>query len=337
MFSRIITRPQIIRQNVISFKPPPIHVSKRTYISPVELVDLMTTSLQEFHQYTNLSWWLLIPLTTITFRTVWTLPLAILQRKRIQKQSQLKPILNATGPILRLKLAQNAQMAQQQLAKTGGLKSDSAAKGINVGAASLTSDQIMMLSVKEVSKRQKLLFKEHGCQSYKNFILPMFQIPLWILMSFTFRNLSGWTDITSKPLDPTLTTEGFGWINDLTIADPSGVMPILLGSLALMNIEWNSKTLELQNQSGSKKRSLRPTAFDALISVSRIGIVFLMAVCTQAPACMGLYWISSNAFSGVQNMVLDYYLPVRYIPENRLSYKKATNDSIPLFEKNLDN
>lgn len=335
MLPRIQIRPSLIRYTHHS-KPCQQLVSKRTFISPVEIIDYMTVTLQTFHTASGLPWWAVIPLTTIAFRSLWTLPLAILQRKRTQKQAELRPIVNAMGPVLRLKLAaraQAAQLADRQLNSQGGtqalLNNASPSK-----ASSLSYEQIMLLSVKERRERQKKLFKEHNCQMYKNLILPAFQIPLWVAMSFTFRNLSGWTDITSKPLDPSLIHEGALWFSDLTLMDPIGIMPIALGTLALTNVEWNYKTMEIQNFS-SAKRSLRPTAFDSLMNISRIGIVFLMVVCTQAPAALGLFWISSNAFSTVQNMVLDYYLPVRYSPQSRFRHKKATKDATPLFTRNI--
>lgn len=296
----------------------------------------MTATLQTIHSVSGIPWWALIPLTTIVFRSCGTLPLAIAQRKRTQKQSELRPIINAMGPVLRLQLAAKAQAAQvaSQRANAAGGNTALLYNAAASASSSMSYEQIMLLSAKERRERQKKLFKEHNCQVYKNLLLPAFQIPLWVAMSFTFRNLSGWTDITSKPLDPSLIQEGIFWFHDLTVMDPIGIMPIALGTLALANVEWNYRTMELQNFS-SAKRSLRPTAFDAVMNISRISIVFLMAICTQAPAALGLYWISSNAFSAVQNMLLDYYMPVRYSPRSRFRYKKAPKTATPLFTRNI--
>ena len=54
-------------------------------------------------------------------------------------------------------------------------------------------EQILLLSAKEARKRQKELFAKNGVQLWKNFILPAFQVPLWIMMSITMRDLSGWS------------------------------------------------------------------------------------------------------------------------------------------------
>jgi inner membrane protein COX18 len=309
---------------------------QRTFItSPTEIVTVLTASIQTLHAYSGIPWWALIPLTTITLRTVWTLPLAILQRKRTQKQAELRPIVNAMGPILRLKLASRAQSAKQKETQQAGELVDGVVPQGAIGgrAAALTYEQIMLLSAKERRERQKKLFKEHGCQMWKNFTLPLFQIPLWLAMSATFRDLSGWNEISSNPLDDSLVSEGLYWFSDLTVADPMSILPVMLGTLALTNVEWNFKTMQLHNSS-SVRRSQRITAFDSVMNMSRLGVVFLMAVSTQAPAALALYWISSNAFSTVQNMVLDYYVPVRYTPEARSQPEEAAPDAIPLFTRN---
>lgn len=334
---RLPAQRAFIKTNRNLFKPQRIH--KRTYISPGEVVDFLTTSLQSIHAATSIPWWALIPLSTIAFRTVWTLPFAILQRKRLQKQSNLRPIVSAMGPILRLKLASNAQKRQQealqQAEKSPQYKQFESTRS---SATSLSFEQIMLLSIKEQRKRQKQLFKDNNCQLYKNFLLPAFQIPLWIAMSFSIRNLTGWkgwSDInsTSTILDKSLYTEGTLWFQDLSLADPYGVLPIMVGTFSLINIEYNNRILQLQNEFKSKK-SLRPTVMDSIVTISRIAIVFLMTVATQAPAAISLYWISSNGFSMAQNMILDYFIPIRYIPKTR-AFKLAKNEErIPLFTRN---
>lgn len=301
----------------------PLH--RRTFISsPSDLITTCTAMMQAVHATTSIPWFVLIPMTTVVFRTVFTLPLAILQRRRTQKQASLRPIVQSMGPILRLKLAQRAQTAKASESKN--LSSEG--QMIKGQAAGLTYEQIMLLSSKERRKRQKQLFKDHGCEMYKNFLLPMVQIPIWIAMSATIRDLTGWSDIGSNPMDYSLTTEGFAWITDLTVNDPLSVMPIVLGTLALINVEWNAKTMSLQNT--HVRRSSRITPLDSILNLSRFGTVFLMAIATQAPVGLVEYWISSNTFSLLQNIVLDKYLPVRYQSEERWTSKEA-RDSEPLY------
>lgn len=269
-------------------------------------------------------------MATVTFRSLCTLPLAILQRRRTQKQASLRPIVQALGPVLRLKLAQRATEARAKEAQN--LTKE--AQMIKGQASTLNYEQIMLLSSKERRRRQKALFKEHGCQMWKNFILPVVQIPLWLMMSGSIRDLTGWSDISSQPLDQSLTTEGFLWVTDLTMSDPFSLLPIVLGTLALTNVEWNAKTYALQDI--HVRRSLRVTPLDSVLNLSRLGTVFLMAIATQAPVGLVEYWICSNAFSLVQNMVLDKYLPVRYQLDSRWGGKAATEDSVTLAKRMKD-
>ena len=38
------------------------------------IINTMTSSFQTVHEFSGLPWWALIPLTTFTLRSVWTLP-----------------------------------------------------------------------------------------------------------------------------------------------------------------------------------------------------------------------------------------------------------------------
>lgn len=286
-------------------------------LDPTPLIEASTALLQTVHHSSGLPWWAVIPLATVTLRTLWTLPLALIQRHRLQKQHALRPVVTAMLPVLKLNLAESVSRTQRAFA----LHPDTMASD----ASAMTSDHITLLAVKERRSRQKALFKAHGCQMWKNAVLPVFQIPLWLLMSATIRNLSGWLSYLSlktaqnqQLIDPGLFTEGLGWMRDLSAADPMGVDPIALGTLALLNIEWNVKAMRLRDSqvgTGNKIRSLRPTAVDAFTNISRLLVIFLMSMAAQAPAALSLYWVSSNAYSLVQNMVLDKLMPVSYTPE----------------------
>lgn len=221
----------------------------------------------------------------------------------------------ATGPILRMKLARKAQKAAKAVDKSPIMTNP---------AKQMKYDEIMVLLAKETRKRQKKLFKDHGVQLYKNFFLPAAQIPLWICMSMTFRNLSGWStwdSLANKPLDPLLYEEGALWFTDLTSLDPLHIFPIAIGIVAILNVEWTLKTFLLMKAPG-RKRAFRPTIFDSLGNLSRMGVVFLMAISLHAPTALTLYWLSSQVFSLVQNVVLDLVFPLNYTPHRRMDYKK---------------
>lgn len=307
--------------------------SRRFYsMDPHIIVSSLTESLQAVHVYSGLPWWALIPVATFTLRTVWTLPLAVLQRKRIQKQNELKPIVSATNPILKMNLAKKVQQAKRKAEVVGKTIESKTGTERTEGYLTMQSplvgmkyEEILVLAAKETRKRQKKLFKEHDVQIWKNFMLPAFQVPLWVAMSLTMRDLSGWSSwdkMANKPLDPSLYTEGLFWFQDLTVLDPFHVFPLALGITALCNVEWTFKTLELLRLTQRKK--LRPTLTDAFSNLSRMMVVFLMAVSLHAPSALTLYWLSSQVFSLVQNVILDLALPISFTPNRRLNYRAAS-------------
>ncbi|CAI5759708.1 unnamed protein product [Candida verbasci] len=283
------------------------------------LINSMTTSFQNLHEVSGLPWWALIPITTFTLRSIWTLPLAILQRKRLQKQSELRPIVTAMHPILKLNLAKRVQKAKVEVAKNP--------ENLNLQQLSnITYEQILLLATKEQRKRQKELFRKNHVQIWKNFILPVFQIPLWIIMSITMRDLSGWStwdNIKNKPLDPSLYNEGILWFQDLTIPDSMHVFPVILGVISLCNIEWTAKTLQLSRL--TRKLKYRPTIIDSVFNFSRLSIVFMMAISLYAPASLTVYWICSQFYSLIQNIVMDLVMPINYAPKSRFNLAKNKN------------
>jgi inner membrane protein COX18 len=310
--------------NVINFQ------RRNLSFEPVfESLNHASEMLIQIHADSCLPWWIFIPLATFTMRTCFTLPIAIYQRRGLRKQNELRPIIQATTPVLRAKLASIAQVEQ--------IKQQNSEKPIiNNEKATLTAEKIMILAAKEKYKRQKRLFKSYGCQTWKMMLLPAVQIPLWVSFSYMFRNITGWTDFGNKSnIDMSLTDEHFLHLYDLSVNDPYFVLPITLGVVALCNAEWNFKTADLmQLTTRGKKNSLRPTAFDVIITLSRSSLIFLTAVATQAPAALVMYWISSNSYSLIQNILMDRFLPLRYSPYDRFRRSDKVPDSATPIMKN---
>lgn len=283
---------------------------------PSAIVLTLTESLQSVHAMSGLPYWALIPVTTVVLRLVWTFPLAVMQRFRMQRQNSLRPIVSATGPVLRLNLAKKATRAAERASSAVAGADDAASVASLVSPLKgMRYEEIMVLSSKETRKRQKRLFKEHGVQLWKNMLLPVAQVPLWVAMLITFRNLSGWLTwdaLSNKPLDPALYNEGLWWFQDLTVLDPYHIFPLAVGVVALVNVEWTFKTIEMMRPTASRARVLRATLTDSMANVSRMAVVFLMAISLHAPTALTLYWLSSQVFSLVQNVFLDLVIPMGY-------------------------
>lgn len=288
-------------------------------------VDTLTNSVQSLHALSGLPWWAFIPLTTFSLRAVITLPLAVVQRKRIQKQSSLRPIVSATNPVLKLNLAKKVQKAQQEIEQNDNT-TNPALLLLKGSLSNMKYEEILLLAAKETRKRQKTLFKRHGVQIWKNITLPAIQIPLWVGMSVAMRNLSGWSTwdvMKNQALDPTLYSEGILWFTDLTCADPMHVFPLMLGVISLCNVEWTFKTIKLLLP--SRRRAFRSSLTDAMANVSRMAVVFMMAISLHAPVSLVLYWFSSQLFSLLQNIVMDITLPISFTPNKRFNYKTSEN------------
>lgn len=323
-------------------------VKRNLSVDPQIVVTSLTESMQSLHTLTGIPWWALIPIATFSLRAVWTLPLAIIQRRRIQKQNAFKPVISAMFPIFKLKLGQRVQKAKQAGDKL--LKSTGAKNGGGSGVSgemefmqaqnpvsTMKYEEIVLMANKERRRRQKQLFKDHNIQLWKNFLLPLFQIPLWVAMSLTMRNLSGWSswdNLSNAALDPSLYEEGLLWFTDLASYDSLHVFPVVLGIVSLCNVEWTFRTIQLMRPTSSSSSSasisnskapLRPTLMDSMSNISRMSVVFMMAISMNAPVALVLYWISSQVFSLIQNVILDLNFPMSFTPRKRFNYRKQRN------------
>ncbi|KAK5666229.1 hypothetical protein QVD99_006996 [Batrachochytrium dendrobatidis] len=190
-------------------------------LSPVSLlVNLMdtihATPLIAFELYSGTPWWLVIVGTTIFLRTMCTLPLAIQNKQRTDRLRKLQPVLMAWESTLGLQLKHGH--------RTGNLQQDKNYK-------------------KMYKQKTSQLYKEYRCNPLYTFILPWVQIPLFISMSFALRWLAAFPVIwlgTPSSFAAGMDVEGTLWFDDLTVADPTMITPIIIGTMHLINIELNS-------------------------------------------------------------------------------------------------
>lgn len=288
----MLIRGTIIRQSRLISKPSLLikrTTPQRTFVTN-QIADLLTST----HELSGIPWVVLVPLTTFTLRTMFTLPISIWQRKRIVKQQELRKISQSSSPIIKSRLA---LMVNQKGTKT-----------------KLTPDQIHLLAMKESRKRQKALFKFYNVPMWKNVILPLVQIPLWTTLSLSIRNL------TSLEIERSTKQwfESFNWNGmDLTgpLVDYPVIIPLTLGALSLMNVEYNGKMISRRSTDNvgimvyKDDQSRMNQAMNSILNISRIGCIFMMGVSSQSAILLSLYWISSQLYSLVQNIILDKMWP----------------------------
>lgn len=309
----------------------------RQDLSIFTLLDPVHTALQTVHTSTGLSWPVLIPLSTVFVRLVFTFPISVLSRLRAQKQAELQPLLSAMTPILRAKLAQAGSSASRN------------ARGVE-----LSSTQINVLATKERRRRRVELFKKFGCQSWKSIVLgPLIQMPIWISLSLVLRAMCGYSNLTGDaatgtsfiPIEDAFRHESFLWIGaqpggwadsvvsfltgsgtlatsggagGLMDADPIGILPLMVGLLGLANVEWNAVNVmgraAAQSNPSPAGTPAGPSAPRIVANVSRAGILLFTTIAFNAPSAVCLYWVSSSAFSLAQNLFLDRVLPLKNVP-----------------------
>ncbi|EJS43655.1 cox18p [Saccharomyces arboricola H-6] len=265
------------------------------------------------HEASQIPWIVLVPLSTITLRTLVTLPFSIWQRKRILKQQELRKLVQPITPIVKLRLAAITNKKSKNTTKINFNGTPTQLPLQDPGI--LNPEQITFLAVKETRKRQKKLFKKYSVPLWKNALLPMVQIPLWVTVSMGIRTLTE-EQLLENYYPSWIAALEFG---SFDLSSPLTAMPllapILVGTLAVLNVEYNgrlmfSSSMSSQGMKTVSKISTRvQEAMASILNVSRLGCVVMLAMSSQAPFLLSLYWISSQLYSLVQNIILNWVYP----------------------------
>ncbi|CAR22853.1 membrane insertase COX18 [Lachancea thermotolerans CBS 6340] len=297
------------------------------FVRPVNAVRTLsvfqevTSSLVSLHEISGLPWLALVPLITFGLRTAFTLPLSVWQRKRIVKQQELRKVVQATTPVVKLRLAASTQ-ANSKSAKA--FEEEEGNVATTLQKPSLSPDQITLLALKETRSRQKKMFGESKVQLWKNALLPLVQIPLWVSVSMGLRELTKQRLVDSNlthanPLQNIDSLDYVSRISSLDLSLPLDGLPILapllLGTLALLNVEHNGRVMTTTtSETMGIKLAPNPSSkvsqsMQSILNVSRLSCIFFMGVSSQAPLLLSAYWISSQLYSLVQNLLLDWLWP----------------------------
>ncbi|ODQ63180.1 hypothetical protein NADFUDRAFT_53453 [Nadsonia fulvescens var. elongata DSM 6958] len=267
-----------------------------TGVRRLELATLITPGYELFttlHIQSGLPWYAFIPLSTVVLRTTLTLPIAIWNRLRARRQTELQPLLTAMSPVLKAKLA-SSPAAQ---------------------SGALNHEQITILAAKERRKRRVQLYKRYNCQIWKSVLIqPAVQFPLWLSMSMVIRAMCGWVLVDGIPIDTSLATEGALWFGNLLKNDPHAIFPGLIGAVTMMNVELNTRNARLISGNDGNSASGGAALPRVIANISRMGSIFFLVFSLQAPMAVCLYWFSSHTYSLVQNIALNHILPIKCVP-----------------------
>uniref|UniRef100_A0A6P7FD63 Uncharacterized protein LOC114328163 n=1 Tax=Diabrotica virgifera virgifera TaxID=50390 RepID=A0A6P7FD63_DIAVI len=149
----------------------------------------------------------------------------------------------------------------------------------------------------KIRKQWNNLILRDNCHPAKASLLVLFQIPMWISLSVSLRNLVymlPYQDINAQVTFAELSIGGLGFIPNLTEVDASWILPVGLGiiNLAIIELQGLSKINE-------------PNKIQKfLVNIFRGISLIMIPVAASVPSCLVLYWTTSSAYGLIQNIVL---------------------------------
>jgi len=269
------------------FDPPKRHNStfSSMYLKMIDLpaVHWIEDSLCQLHSVTGLPWWALIIACTATARLVLTGPAHVTAQKVAAKRLLLAKEMEEVQ-IPSIKKATDRQVLLNKWNK------EKAKKGFD--------------RVARLTYEKKVV--EYNCHHAKLYVPFYIQIPLWVFISIGLRNMSTMRVVSEGRLSEIpiedrflqFSTEGFGWISNLTVPDPTFVLPVAVGLVFASNVYISSNRHANASPEKMSKFSKGLIIFLYLLSAMMIPIAAMQ------PSAVALYWASSGAAGLVVNLVL---------------------------------
>jgi inner membrane protein COX18 len=223
------------------------------------------------HSLSHLPWWAVIVVSTFSLRAFATLPLAVHQANLVCRIELLLPTVKELQEAVKHRVITECKREH------------------------LPVEEANRRMMKEVRNKTHSFYYYHGCHPLKMYLLPWIQLPMWLVLSLALRNMSG--AFPGHHGDPEtmqeFSTEGLLWIQDLTMADPYYILPVVLVVTNLLNIEMNTLRVRVQS-----KRQVFISKFFRYLTLG-MGII-----ASQLPSAMSLYWAASSVYGLLQNVML---------------------------------
>ncbi|XP_007949355.1 mitochondrial inner membrane protein OXA1L [Orycteropus afer afer] len=128
------------------------------------------------------------------------------------------------------------------------------------------------------SSEMTLYQKKHDVKLFRPLILPLTQAPIFISFFIALREMA------NLPV-PSLQTGGLWWFQDLTVSDPTYVLPLVVTATM-----WG--VLELGAETGMQSSDLQ-----WMRNVIRVMPLAVLPITIHFPSAVFMYWLSSNIFS----------------------------------------
>ncbi|XP_049584695.1 cytochrome c oxidase assembly protein COX18, mitochondrial isoform X6 [Syngnathus scovelli] len=230
--------------------------------APVRLAEDFLIQVQ---QTSGLPWWLSIAFSTLTIRTLVTLPLAAYQMRVLAKVEALQTEIATLAERLRYQVS------------------------LRASERGWTDKQSRFQFRKNLRRLVSQLYVRDNCHPFKASLLVWVQLPLWIGLSLALRNLCA----PHSLLHTSLATGGTLWFPDLTSPDSTWLLPLALGLTNLFIVELFS--LQRSNVSSVHK---------AVTNAMRMLSLLMIPIAAGVPSAMALYWWYSSLVGFSHNLLL---------------------------------
>jgi YidC/Oxa1 family membrane protein insertase len=140
---------------------------------------------------------------------------------------------------------------------------------------------------KAFADQMKALFARYEVKPFASLAAPLIQAPIFIGMFFGMKKMPG---IFTEEMS----TGGIMWFTDLTVPDPTYVLPIVCGISFLATIEGGKEQMIDSN----------PQYGPVMVNAFRAMAVVMVPVITTFPAAMLCYWVPNNVITFLQSVTL---------------------------------
>lgn len=148
----------------------------------------------------------------------------------------------------------------------------------------------------DVKSKISLLFKRKGIRPYWGMALPLIQFPVFMSFFFALRKM------LEVPV-PSMTTGGILWFTDLSLSDPTFVLPIIAGASSLASFELTLRSGTVPDMMKDYTNTFRGVIVGSIVFTS------------QFPAGTLVYFFASTCVIALQGILFRNTLFRRY---NRL-------------------
>ncbi|CAG2103444.1 unnamed protein product [Medioppia subpectinata] len=237
-----------------------------------------------FHEWSGMSWSLEIALMTAAIRTLITFPLSISQHNILAKYEALKP-----------EISHFAHQLKKEV--------DSAQYLLN-----WTPLKARLMHTYRMKQEVKRLIIRDNCHPMKASIVVWFQIPIWIIVSHSIRQMSfvnAMSDPKAQLVYSQLSSEGILWFQDLTQTDPYFVLPFLTAIVNLTIVQMHSNERLKRMQTATKMHTIITNLGRVIITNLGRGLsVALIPIGLYMPTSVCLYWFTSSTMGLIQTIIL---------------------------------